>query len=85
MAKKQNKTDMPDMFEQAISDKTAEYNRACKNIQEQIDCLENQSDNHDSGLSDAENRLEINSLNNKLNKLEQEHKKEIESLRTYKR
>lgn len=88
MAKKSDKyAGMADMFaqldiDQQIAQKTKEFNTASAAIHAEIEMLENSMNKYDNGMGDAEDRNEINFLNNKLRLLEQNFKQEIAQLKS---
>ena len=86
MAKKANKySGMADMFEQfdtdqLIAQKTKELDEARARLEEEIRQIEKHSNPYDSGLSDVEDRNEINNLRNEIRYLEQRYQQEIAAL-----
>lgn len=81
--KKINRENLPDVFEQAIKDKTIAYEKARNEILEKMDMIEYGSHNeYDSGLTDIEDRNELNFLRSQLNQLEKDYQAQIEGLKT---
>ena len=88
MAKKANKySGMADMFEQfdtdqLIAQKTKEFDEDRARLEEEIRQIEKYSNPYDSGLSDVEDRNEINNLRNEIRHLEQRYQQEISKLKS---
>ena len=86
MAKKSDKyAGMADMFEQhnieqLIAEKTKKFDEARAKLEEEIRQIEKHSNQYDFGLSDIEDRNEINNLNNEIRHLEQQYQQEIASI-----
>ena len=77
MTKNQEKT--LDVFEEAIHDEVANYDAKRAQIEEAIASIKENPNPYDPN-GDAEDRNEINYLENQLRSLEQKHAKTIESL-----
>lgn len=77
MAKKQEQT--LDVFEEAIHDENKTYNDKRKKIEAAIASIKENQNPYDPN-GEAEDRNEINYLENELRSLEQKHAKTIESL-----
>ena len=79
---KRDTTGMKDMFEEAKKDVLARIDAKIAELQKQIYSLEHSTNQYDSGLSDVEDRNEINAIRNEIRALEEERARKIVELST---
>lgn len=73
---------MQDMFVQkAIEERTALFERAKEQLQQQIDSIDKSSSENDSGMSDVEDRNERLYLEREMRALEESYLKDIRALK----
>lgn len=81
MPKKSDKfSGMKDMFQQEIERRTEKFRSETEKLDLEIKLIDSNSQNYDSGLTDIEDRREILTLNREKRSLEEQHKRDIESL-----